>query len=536
MTHPARTTLHPSAGSAIAAEPVVADGAVAPAVETLARFARLGAALLGRSVSVDPTAGIVGPQALPLVGPAGQDLGVLSVGEGRGAPAPGVLADLGGLAADLLQACRSIQRIDHVSLLPNRESFLEETGQASGDRTLFLVTLADARHFNEILRALGQGYADDFVRAGAERLRSVLGSGRPVWHVSVLSFCFLAADGPAADEALASAIARAFAAPLACRGLPVATRAGIGLVDWNSGSGGAPDMLRSALVAAQESRATPQGWARYCRKADEAHQRAFRLLTDLRSAVAQDDGLAFHFQPRVDMASGACHGAEALIRWTHPQLGPVSPGEFIPLAETTALIDDLTGWVVEHGVRQIARWREGGLRLRTSLNISPACLRDTRFVERLAATLSRHGVPAQDVELEFTETAFASSEASIARALADVAALGIDIAIDDFGTGYSNLSYLTRLPAQVIKIDQSFVRPLQDEERCRLLVRGITEMAHALGFRVVAEGIETQGAYDLLQGWHCDEGQGYFLSRPLAPAAFETWLSTWCARRHRSGA
>ena len=360
---------------------------------------------------------------------------------------------------------------------------------------------------------------------GWSDLRSVVGSHRPMWHVSVLSFCFAGDGSAAADEILAASIAKAFAAPIVCRDLPIATRAGVGVLEPSAEDRPAADALRAVLVAAQESRARPEGWARYSRAADEAHQRAFRLLTDLRVAVAENRGLDLHYQPRIGLASGSCDGAEALIRWTHPQFGAVSPGEFIPLAEATALIDDVTDWAIDRGLRQVAVWREGGLRLRTALNVSPVRLRHPGFVETLDAALSRHGVAAADIELEFTETAFASHEAQVEKALADIAAMGIEIAIDDFGTGYSNLTYLTRLPAQVIKIDQCFVRPLLTEERCRLLVRGITDMAHALGFRVVAEGIETSEAYDLLRSWNCDEGQGYYMSRPLPAAGFEAWLA-----------
>lgn len=526
VSQPITKTRAPDRQARIAGEPVcVQAGTIEPGAGTLARLSRLGSALFGAPVEVASGPADASGAVAALQDPEGRDLGHIRFGSGLARPAGDPLADLCSLAADHLLACRSIKWIDHVSLLPNRESYFADGAVALKDHSLFLVTLADARHFNEILRALGQAYADDFIRAGLERLRSVVGSGRAMWHVSVLSFCFAGEGSAAVDEALAEAIARAFVPPIVCRNLPIATRAGVGLLEPSATDRPAADALRAVLVAAQESRSRQAGWARYSRATDEAHLRAFRLLTDLRVAVAENQGLDLHFQPRVDLASGRCEGAEALIRWTHPQFGVVSPGEFIPLAEATALIDDVTDWAVDRGLRQVAAWQDAGLRLRTALNVSPMRLRHPGFVETLAAALARHGVAAADIELEFTETAFATHEAQVDKALADIAAMGIEIAIDDFGTGHSNLTYLTRLPAQVIKIDQSFVRPLQNEERCRLLVRSITEMAHALGFRVVAEGIESRDAYDMLRAWTCDEGQGYFMSRPLAAGAFEAWLA-----------
>jgi EAL domain-containing protein (putative c-di-GMP-specific phosphodiesterase class I)/GGDEF domain-containing protein len=526
VSQPLPRPMQPAWPVDVGGEPVrVESGAVSPAEATLDRLSRLGTALMRTPVTVRAGAPDGADAATILHDGEGRTLGHVRLGTGRAGATGDPLADLLGLAADHMLACRSIKWIDHVTLLPNRESYFAGGAGMLRERSLFLVTLADAKHFNEMLRALGQAYADDFIRAGLDRLRSVVGGSRPMWHVSVLSFCFAGDGSHAADEALAQAIATAFAAPIACRDLPITTRAGVGLLEPAGKERPAADALRAVLVAAQESRSRPEGWARYSRATDEAHLRAFRLLTDLRAAVAENRGLDLHFQPRVDLASGRCEGVEALIRWSHPHFGAVSPGEFIPLAEATALIDDVTDWAVDRGLQQVASWRAQGLRLKTALNISPVRLRHPGFVETLDAALSRHGVAPAEIELEFTETAFATHEAQVDTALADISAMGIEIAIDDFGTGYSNLTYLTRLPAKVIKIDQSFVRPLQKEERCRLLVRSITEMAHALGFRVVAEGIETQDAYDMLRGWKCDEGQGYFMSRPLAAGAFEAWLA-----------
>jgi EAL domain-containing protein (putative c-di-GMP-specific phosphodiesterase class I) len=301
------------------------------------------------------------------------------------------------------------------------------------------------------------------------------------------------------------------------RGIPIATRLGIGLA--RLGTGGSPaEALRAALAAAQDSRHEAAGWARYDRQSDAAQQRAFRLLTDLRIALEAEDQLTLAFQPRVALATGQVVGAEALLRWTHPELGAIPPGEFVALAETTALMAPLTRWVARHAIAQLGRWRAAGRELTLSFNVSPTHLRESWLADFLAGELRQRRVPPAALEVELTEGAFAASEPLVRRQIERVHALGVALAIDDFGTGYSNIEYLTRIPARTLKIDQSFVRPLATEPRHRLLVRAIIGMADGLGFRTVAEGIETAAAAALLRGWGCAEGQGYLFGRP-GPAA-----------------
>ena len=221
---------------------------------------------------------------------------------------------------------------------------------------------------------------------------------------------------------------------------------------------GASEDLSAALSAAQESRTSPKGWAWYDRKTDEAHRRAFRLLTDLKSALDAEDQLELHYQPKISLGSGACLSAEALLRWTHPELGPVSPAEFVALAETTALVTPLTRWVVGAATSQAARWAHGGLELTVAVNISPKNLEEPDFVEYLLFCCAANRLDRAKIELEITEGVSAARGGLILDRLAALRQLGFSIAIDDFGSGYSNMSYLTRLSAQTLKIDQSLVR------------------------------------------------------------------------------
>jgi EAL domain-containing protein (putative c-di-GMP-specific phosphodiesterase class I)/GGDEF domain-containing protein len=446
-------------------------------------------------------------------------------------------ADLATLTAGYAEALENLGRTDHVTLLPNRLRFLDALARRTdlAGRTLVLVTLCEARQFNELLRALGQGFGDAFVRAGAQILIDAMPAMAAIYHVSVLSLAFLA-DSPVEAERFAIDLADRYERPVSCEGLDIPTRAGIGLVDFGTGPCSPAIMLRSALAAAQDSRSRQAGWARYDRQSDEAHQRSFHLVRDLGAALLADDQLSTRYQPRVSLADGRCASAEVLLRWNHPVLGPISPAEFIPLAEATALIEPITEWVLEASLRQSATWARQHLDVPLSVNVSALNLRAQGFAQNVSTLLDRHGVPPDRLELEVTEGAMTGDDETTAASLAAISRMGIDLAIDDFGTGYSNMGNLSKVPAQVLKIDRSFIQPLAVVDKHRQLVRSIIAMAHGLDYRVVAEGIEDQGTYDLLAGWHCDQGQGFHMSQPLLAGDFVAWLEAASLSQRPSGA
>lgn len=422
-----------------------------------------------------------------------------------------------------------VGRMDHVTLLPNRVSFLAEFPDlrvAGKSQSLVLVTLAEARHFNDLLRALGHAYADDFVRAGAKRIAELLPKDTPVYHVSVLSFAFLADDGADGRPPLVvDEIVHAFRNSIVCQDIPVDTKVGIGVTPLSRYAREPGELLRSTLAAAQDSRRNHEGWAWYNPRTDEAHVRAFRILTDMPAAFGAPDQLALQFQPRVAMSGGRCLGAEALIRWTHPELGSISPGEFVPLAEATALITPLTRWVIESALVSARAWQKDWPGMRVSINVSPRNIEEPDFVPLLCDIANRIGVDPEVVELEFTEGVLATNWQLMLEQMERLRDNGFHIAIDDFGSGYSNMSYLGKIPAKYLKIDQAFVRTLDDDATKQVLVRAIIELGHALDFTVVAEGIETRNSFERLAAWGCDEGQGYHMSRPLDETRFREWLA-----------
>lgn len=334
----------------------------------------------------------------------------------------------------------------------------------------------------------------------------------------------LAGDACETWREVAADLEAALRAEIACAGIPVAADPAIGICDFTLREVGPRDVLRRLFNAADDARDAGRSCATYDERRDHAHSRSFRLLSDIRSALERTGELALVYQPRVDLRSGACVGAEALLRWRHPTLGQVPPGEFIPLAEQTALAKPITDWVLEAAIDQVARWRRVGPAPRVSINASALNLEEPDFASRLMRTLERHRVTPDAIELEFTESALARDGSRVLEQLDELRRTGIEIAIDDFGTGYSSLSYLQRLPASILKIDRSFVRPLGSSSRDQRLVQAMIGMAHDLGYRVVAEGIETQDVYELLLAWRCDEAQGYHISHPLPPSCLEAWL------------
>jgi EAL domain-containing protein (putative c-di-GMP-specific phosphodiesterase class I) len=289
-------------------------------------------------------------------------------------------------------------------------------------------------------------------------------------------------------------------------------------------------VLRIAHSAAQDARTAGVRTSTYSSSHDAAHRRRFRLLQDFPKALEAPDQLRLVYQPRIDLASVRCVGAEALLRWVHPDLGPIPPGEFIPLVEQTSMGQALTSWVLDAALAQLATWHDT-LGLRLSMNISAGNLGEADFADRIKDALQRHGVMPGCLELEVTESAVMQNTAQGLAMLQSIVDAGICVAIDDFGTGYSSLSYLQRLPAQVVKIDQSFMQDIAVDQRKRALVTSIISLSHDLGYRVVAEGVEHQAVLDLVNAAGCDEVQGYLFARPMPPKDLEAWMRSYSGQR-----
>src|SRR5579863_948055 len=395
---------------------------------------------------------------------------------------------------------------------------LDRLGQREpgANRLLAAIDLGELHRPSGISRVLGPDHADALVRASRHLLQRGLASGTRLFLVSADCFACVLPDGSGDKaETLLQPLLHRFRDPLEHEGIPGMVSPCAGLVRFRAGDADGRALLRAAMAAAQDARRLDQACLLLDSTGEFDPQRIPSLLRGLRPALAAPDQLSLVYQPRIDMRSGQCLSAEALLRWDHPTLGTVSPGEFIPLVEQTGMIRFVTDWVVERALTEWAAQPAPEQPRSVSINISPLNLGEENFAGRLGAAISRHGLEPRRVELEFTETALLHDTDPVSKTVHELAGLGIGIAIDDFGTGYSNLFYLRETPATTVKIDQSFIRPLCDSRRDQIIVESMIHMAHDLGYRVVAEGIESREAYDMLADWGCDEGQGFLISHPV---------------------
>jgi EAL domain-containing protein (putative c-di-GMP-specific phosphodiesterase class I) len=246
------------------------------------------------------------------------------------------------------------------------------------------------------------------------------------------------------------------------------------------------------------------------------------LLRDLRVAI-ENQQLELFYQPKIDAKSGKVTAAEALLRWHHPVRGTLSPDVFVPLAERHGLIGALGNWVIEDACRTAKVWRERGLKMRVAINLSAFQMRQNDLVERIQTALRRYGVNPQRLTCEITESVAMEDTQVTHRTFDRLGQAGIHLSIDDFGTGYSSLSYLRRLPATELKIDRSFTMDLETSEDARAIVDAVLKLAHAIGLKVVAEGVETLRQRDILLQLGCDEFQGYLFARPMSARALLLW-------------
>ena len=253
---------------------------------------------------------------------------------------------------------------------------------------------------------------------------------------------------------------------------------------------------------------------------------AIELQRGLRRAIETNTGLELHYQPKIDSRTGRIVGVEALLRWHHPERGAISPAVFVPVAERFGLIGALGQWVTDEACRQMRIWQDLGLRMHVAINLSVHQLRQTDLVERVQASLARHDIAGGRVTFEVTESAAMEDPQASLRVFERLAQLGVSLSIDDFGTGYSSLSYLRRLPARQLKIDRSFVQDVATQEDAQAIVRAVIKLAHALGLKVVAEGVETEAQQDILLRMGCDELQGYLFAKPMPASQLPRWLQT----------
>ena len=437
---------------------------------------------------------------------------------------------------------RHLAFTDPLTNMPNRARFREVVraaiataertrteGAGAGAGAGVAVLMLDLDRFKHVNDVLGYAMGDRLLCSVAQRLTTqVVRHGDVVARLGGDEFALLL---PEADEATARALAQriadSFEHALTLDDQTVDLSAGVGIACWPDHADNADDLLVRAEVAMYAAKQRHEPSVVYDLAMDSSSALNLSLLSELRRAV--DDGeLRLYLQPKIALHSRRLVGAEGLVRWQHPQRGLVQPMDFIPFAEQTGFVRQLTLWIFEEAARHWHHLQAHGP-VRISINLSTRDLLDLELPQKLNAILRRHGAPESGFCLEITESAIMDDPARAEATLNTLRTCGFKLSIDDFGTGYSSLAYLRKLPVDELKIDRSFVLGLQSNPDDAKIVRSTIDLAHNLGLSVVAEGIENEAVFAQLAALHCDEGQGYHMSRPLPLADFVGWAARWNA-------
>ena len=443
------------------------------------------------------------------------------------------LIDLSHMVMAQIELQHALKRLDSVTMLPNRTYFADDLEDLKLDRPgdegfAVFIELSSVLELNTTTRVMGESQVDALAREGARELRSKLDRGDILYSVGPCQYLFLQMMTDEAQlQRKARQLQRHLSRPSLWSNPASIVRPIIGLLPFTLSEGlQADELIRLAQSTCQSARQAEIPVATFTPALDAEQQRQYRLLDDIRRALRSGSKeLSLVFQPRITLKSGECVGAEALLRWNHPELGPIPPTEFIPLIENTPLAKHLTRWVLDAAIKQAAQWHQQGMPLRISANVMACNFEERGFAERIVKQLEKRGMPAHGFEIELTESAIMSNRRAVRKQLQTLSNAGIRLAIDDFGTGYSSLAYLMSMPADVIKIDRVFTSTTREElkQPQETLLKALIELAHGMGYETVAEGFEPPSMQELLCGLGCDEGQSFAISMPLTPAGFQSW-------------
>lgn len=420
---------------------------------------------------------------------------------------------------------------DDLTGLPNRallsERLQQELARARRAGNQLALLFLDLDRFKSVNDTLGHEGGDQLLRMAAGRLSACVRECDTVARLGGDEFVVLLTglDNPQQTAKLAGQVLALLSEPFQIAGNNCFIGASIGVSVFPADGTTAEELLKQADIAMYRAKAAGRGRFVFFEESMNVEQRERALMEhELHLAITRNQ-FTVYYQPRIDLRDGRLLGAEALLRWDHPALGSVSPAIFIPLAEDVGLIDIIGPWVLRQVCAQLAVWQAAGYAVGTvAVNISGRQFKSGDLVAQVAHALESSGLAPQMLELEVTEGILIEEVESVIDVLGRLKQIGVSVALDDFGTGYSSMAYLRRLPIDVLKIDQSFVRDLAHDEEARSIVQAIIAMAHALQKTVVAEGVETLAQANLLRTWGCNEAQGFYFSRPVTAAALEALM------------
>ncbi len=421
---------------------------------------------------------------------------------------------------------------DSLTGLPNRAALMQrlESALAAGGPQPLALLMLDLCRFKEVNDTLGHDVGDRVLREVARRFRDAIGAQGFVARVGGDEFTALI-EGQTTHSAIAMVAQRlndCLRKPIDVAGVSIEVGLSIGAAASPQDSTEPQTLLKYADVAMYVAKRRGSSFECYDAASDENTVRRLALGAELRTAIGEGS-LELHYQPQVNLANGRVESVEALLRWTHPTLGPVSPAEFVAIAEATDMIRPLTEWTLAQALSDNREWRRQGLQVRVAANLSARLLQDQAFPDRLRVLLASAQAAPGTLELEITESAMMLDPGRALRIIREIHGLGVLIAIDDFGSGYSSLGYLRDLPAHVLKLDKSFVQGMRASAGDRVIVESTAQMAHALGMRVVAEGVESEWDARKLCAAGYDYGQGYHYSAALPAGPCADWIRNYNA-------
>jgi diguanylate cyclase (GGDEF)-like protein len=406
---------------------------------------------------------------------------------------------------------------DALTGLPNRLLFRDRVDHVvKGTKPSAAVMLIDLDHFKEINDTLGHHAGDGLLQEVARRLREELGDEQTVARLGGDEFGVLLPDleRPGDATVMAQRLIGRLREPFWLDGMTLEVDASIGIACLPMHGDDVEQLIQRADIAMYSAKEGGRGFVMYEPRLDRYSPRRLRLAGALRQAIV-DGEILLYFQPKAELDTGRIIGVEALARWRHPELGLLGPAEFVPIAEQTGLIGPLTSHVLNEALAQVRRWRDQGLELSVAVNLSARSFLDAQLAAEIPPLLQRWGVEARLLELEITESMLMLDPGRAKATLDRLSAIGLSMSVDDFGTGYSSLANLKRLPVDGIKIDKSFVIDMAHDASDAAIVRSTIDLAHNLGLKVVAEGVENMETWRQLRDHGCDLAQGFHVSRPL---------------------
>ncbi|HEV8689737.1 MAG TPA: EAL domain-containing protein [Ideonella sp.] len=444
------------------------------------------------------------------------------------------LAELAIAFDGMREVTRRRLYLDDLTGLPNRGQFTRRLALALQVSERAAVLMLDLDRVKQVNDKLGYQMGNRLLVRVSERLAALPAvkacAGSVVARLSGDEFALmLPGAGPDEAQAVAQALQAALVQPVRLDDSVVDVSAGIGIACAPGHASSAEALLSRAEVAMYEAKHRRAGCVLYDPAFDQGSALTLTLLGEMRRAL-QHQELRLFIQPKIHLLDGTLVGAEALVRWQHPERGLVPPLQFIPFAEETGFIHELSLWVVDEAARLLAQWHGSGKLPRLSVNLSAHDLMKAELVERLAQRLQRHGVPPRAMCLEITESAIMTDPERAVQTLHALKSLGFKLSIDDFGTGYSSYATLRNLPVDELKIDMSFVKAMEQVPKDAMIVRSIIEVAHNLELSVVAEGVENEPILQQLAALGCDQAQGWHIARPMPHDQFEAWIDAHSAR------